>query len=395
MGVASDILKLEPDAVIKPWGLRHGELWQARRTAGVGELWLASAQTGPDNFASRIVEPPLGITLAELLGQAAAEGEDELGRLIGPRGLAVLKASPHRGKTEAWVVREAQGRAGFVSGPRTFDQLARLEELVLEKAIGPDVTAWSAEVRDLLGVIEPVRGGEAFVVPCGTLHTMFAVGQESALVIDEVQQGYGRSLLPTLSKILMVQGSLLSLQVHPCDETVRQAAAGELKLGHDLEANPTVRVTDFGRRPGEEPGLGLSLVRLDGGLRRVTPVEVALAGGARVGVLVACAHFVKSRLVLPPKAACELRPLHGSYRVLHCVRGSVRIEADRSSRRVSAGETAFVPGRLESGLRLRAETDCELLDDAVPDLAGLAEFLKEAGASLGQIEALLRPPRAV
>jgi mannose-6-phosphate isomerase-like protein (cupin superfamily) len=391
-----DILKLQPEAVIKPWGLRREGLYRAAGVrAGVGEVWLASGQTGPGTCASRIVEPALGMTLAELLDQAARKGDSALGRLIGPRGMAVLKESPHRGKTEGWAVREARGRVGFVSGPRTAGHLERLRKLVLENAIGPDVNEWTAEVRGLLGVLEPVRTGEAFLVPCGTLHTMFAVGEDSMLVIDEIQQGYGTSLLPTLSKVLLVQGNLLSLQVHPCDETVRRAVTGELKLGHDLEANPTVRVTDFGRRPGEEPALGFDLVRLDAGLRRVAPVEVALDGGARVAVVVACAQFVKSRLTLPAGAATELQPPHGSYRVLHCVHGSACVERGHKNWRIAAGETAFVPAELEAVVRLRAEGECELLDDAVPDLVRLPEFLEEAGASARQIDGLLRPPRAV
>jgi len=392
----SEILKLAPHPVIKPWGWRHDELLRCTGIAvGVGELWLASAQTGPGNHASRIVEPQLELTLVELLGKAAAEGDAALRRLIGERGLGALRQTPHRGKTEAWVVREVSGRAGFASGPRTAQQRDRLKALVLSGGIGPDVERWDAELRELFGIVEPVRAGDVFLVPCGTLHTMFALGEDARLVIDEIQQGYGTSLLPTLSKILLVQDSILSVQVHPCDETVQRAAAGELDLGRDLEANPTVRVTDFGRRPGEEPELGFELTRLDAGLRRVTPLEAPLDGGGRLAVLVACRCFVRKRLSLPAGGEADLRPEHGSYRVLHCLRGAAVLSAGARERAIAAGETAFVPAELEAAVRVAARAECELLDDAVADMDALADFMVEKGVSQEQVQTLLAPPRAI
>ena len=48
MNDGAEILKLEPAHVIKPWGLVHGEVMRHTSiSAGLGELWLASAQTGP------------------------------------------------------------------------------------------------------------------------------------------------------------------------------------------------------------------------------------------------------------------------------------------------------------------------------------------------------------
>jgi hypothetical protein len=222
---------------------------------------------------------------------------------------------------------------------------------------------------------------------------MFAVG-DGRLLIDEIQQGYGTSRLPTLTKILAVEGSLLSVQVHPGDETVRRVAEGEMSVEQDLEANPTVRITDFGRRPGEYPQLGFELVRLEAGLRRVTPVEVSLPGGGELAVLVACPSFVKARLRLPAGGRAPLRPSYGAYRVLHCLDGRARIKSAGAGQSLARGETAFVPGRLESGLAVSTESGCTLFDDAVPDLDVLRGYLADAGASPGAIDALLNPPRA-
>ncbi|MCK4300713.1 MAG: hypothetical protein KAX80_14320, partial [Planctomycetes bacterium] len=252
--------KLAPAIVTKPWGLVHGG---APRFTGIemglGEFWLASAQTGPGNYSNVVVEPALRKTLAELLQQASAEGRDAIEPLLGARVLSHLKDNPHRGKTEAWHIRAAEGRTGVAAGPRSGEDAAHLERIIRTQGLEPNIEAWSDEVRRLFGLIEPLRGGEVFLAPAGTLHTMFAVGPDSALIIDEVQQGYGESLLPTLSKILLVQDDLLSVQVHPGDETVADAAQGRLEIKQDLQANPTVRVYDFGRRPGEYPELGFEL----------------------------------------------------------------------------------------------------------------------------------------
>jgi len=388
------ILKLAADAVIKPWGLVHGEALAATGIrVGLGELWLASAQTGPGNYASQVVEPKLGKDLAALLSEAASKGDDDLGALIGPRALALLTETPHRGKTEAWHVRRAVGRAGFAAGPRTAAQKDALRKLLTGPGLGADIEEWPDDVRDLFGLIEPVHAGEVYLVPAGTLHTMFAIGRDSYLVIDEIQQGYGRSLLPTLSKVLMVQDSLLSVQVHPSDETVRRAAGGEWKVGQDLESNPTVRIYDFGRRPGEAPQLGFELTDVAAGLRRVSPLDVEIAGGTWQ-VLVACKQFVKSLVNLDTGARVPWAPVHGSYRVIHCTGGEAELTAGDARCGLAAGETAFVPGALEGNLRVQAIRACELFDDAVPDIAALRSFLIGSGAPGAGVDALLTPPRA-
>ncbi len=390
------ILKLEPELVTKPWGLRAGIALDGRSFApGVGEVWLASAQTGPGNYSSAIVEPSLQGSLAAFLEDAASRGDRELKSILGQRGFAALKENPHRGKTEAWHIRQAGGWTGIASGPHTAEQREHLRELLVGRKLGADVANWPAEVREILGLIEPLRGGEVFLVPCGTLHTMFAVGPKSRLVLDEIQQGYGTSLLPTLSKILIVQDSLLSVQVHPCDETMRRIAGGEMHVHQDLEANPTVRVYDFGRRPGIYPELGFELADVRAGARLVTPVRVPLAGGGQMELLLACRHFARSRITLPDGRAVSLQPAYGSYRVLYVTDGAAELQAGEQSVLASAGQTCFVPGALEGELKITARGQCCLFDDSVPDLDVLHAFLAAAGASEAQWEALLDPPRAV
>ncbi|MFO7955521.1 MAG: hypothetical protein R6X33_00265 [Candidatus Brocadiia bacterium] len=388
--------KLSPEVVTKPWGLLHES---AREITGIevglGEFWLASAQTGPGNYSNTVSDPVLRKTLAELLAEAASEGEKALEQLIGSGPLRHLREKPHRGKTEAWCVRMARGRTGVVAGPRTHEDAERLQDIIQTEGLRPQVESWSEEVRELFGIIEPLQGGEVFMVPAGTLHTMFAIGPDSRLIIDELQQGYGEALLPTLSKILMVQDDLLSVQVHPDDATVADAAEGRLRIEQDLQDNPTVRVYDFGRRPGEYPELGFRLTDPEAGLRLVEPLRVKVADGHTCEVMLAHRSLARNRHSLAAGAAGDLGPRHGSYRVLHCLDGEVELRVPGRAMALTRGETAFVPGCLEEELSLMARMDCELFDDAFPDITVLSSFLGWHGAQAGQIEALLSPPRAL
>lgn len=391
----TELWKLAPECVFKPWGLVHEQA--AGFTGlkiGVGEIWLASAQTGAGNYSNTVAEPNLRATLAELLDRAEDQGDRALKALIGAPALTHLEENPHRGKTEAWCVRDAVGRCGFAAGPASPEDAARLEEVILEGDLPPHPEEWSDEVRRLFGLIEPLEGGEIFLVPAGTLHTMFAIGPDSRLVIDELQQGYGECLLPTLSKILMVQDSLLSVQVHPDDGTVAAAAEGDLDVDQDLQANPTVRVYDFGRRPGEYPELGFKLVDPEAGLRRVTPLTIEAQDGQTIEFVTGAGPFLKSRIRVAPGRDCPIAPCFGSYHVLHCVTGHAELSAGEGRIRLSRGETAFVPAALETDLRIAAEDGCELFDDTFPVLMDLRSFLAANDVSRQDADALLDPPRA-
>ncbi len=387
--------KLAPQSVFKPWGLVHQEA--ARLTGlriGVGELWLASAQTGEGNYSNTVARPNLRRTLAELLEDAEGAGDEALSALIGAPALRHLRDNPHRGKTEGWHVRAAVGRTGFAAGPATPEDAEKLRKVLLRGHLPPRPEEWSEEVRRLFGLIEPLEGGEIFLVPAGTLHTMFAIGPQSRLVIDELQQGYGECRLPTLSKILMVQDSLLSVQVHPDDATVTDAAEGRLEVDQDLQANPTVRVYDFGRRPGEYPQVGFRLVDPHTGLRRVTPLAVQEQDGHTIEFMMADEHFLKGRVRLEAGGDCPLAPRFGSYHVLHCVGGRAELRAGDDGLTLERGETAFVPAGMEADLRISAKDGCELFDDTFPALQEFRDFLADRGVSADHVEALLDPPRA-
>ncbi len=389
----TSILKLKPLPVIKPWGLLHCRLKEITGIpAGIGELWLASAQSGDGNAASEIEGGREQSNLAELLENAGNDGSLE--KWLGGAAMNSIANISCRGKTEAWLVRESRGFVGFAAGPPGELEKEKLKQLFAGPGLGPDVRQWSEEVRSLFGIITPLQNGESFLVPAGALHTMFALGEGSYLVVDEIQQGYGAGLLPTLSKTLLVQDSLLSVQVHPDDETVRKASAGELVVKQDLQSKPTVRVYDFGRRPGEDPELGFNLTDPASGLRRVNQLDLSLEGG-RMTVIVACPQFIMSRLLIEAGGELDSLPVFGSYRVLHCTDGGVQVRAPGFGCDLTAGETAFVPAELESGLSLIACGESGVIDQAVPDLAALHRWCKEREIAAGDVEKLLHPPRAL
>ena len=389
------LLKLEPCAVTKPWGLVHEQVREVTGIElGIGEFWLASAQTGEGNYSNPLTDDAAA-DLAGLLEQADGEGDEAMETLLGGHGLKALRSIAHRGKTEAWYVRQARGRAGFVCGPRTSGQKDRLKQMVEDQAIPPRLGDWSVETQELMGVLEPVSAGECYLVPCGTLHTMFALGDEGRLVIDELQEGYGESRLPTLTKTLMVQDDILSLQVHPCDETVARMASGELSIEQDLQLDPTVRVYDFGRGRNERPELGFRLTQPDAGVRKCSPVQTELSDGVRLTVLVVEDHLAKCRVDLAPGASCSPTPATGSYRVLNCLSGEVALAGPENELILRRGETALVPGCAEKDVSIEARRNSSVLDDCVPDPKLFREFLSTRGVSGEEVDALFDPPRAV
>lgn len=396
MNVMRSMLKLETSSVLKPWGLTHDSALSATGIrVGLGELWLASAQTGEGNYASNISNASVDEDLNQLLSRVAESGDEELESVLGERSLRVFQENPHRGKTEAWLVREAKGRAGFAGGPRTEAQCEELESLLTGPGLSADIESWSDSVRELFGLIEPVKPGEIYMVPAGTLHTMFAIGPESHLIVDEIQQGYGTSWLPTLSKILMVQDSLLSVQVHPSDSTVEAVATGQKTIDQDLEDNPTVRVYDFGRRPGEYPDLGFELTDPQAGLRRVGSVSVSTGGNIQQEIEVACEYFAKRKWTLGAGTETDLSPVSDSYHVIHCTRGSADLYAQEQKMTISRGETVFIPAAIEKDVRMEAQEDSKLFDDFVPDLKTVEGYLLNNGATEENVKNLMCPPRAL
>ncbi len=166
-----------PAPSIRPWaGHRLG-----RSTEHVGELWLA----GPDT----LVETATG-DLASLDAIAAAAGDALLGsaalRLLGPRFPLIVKlidaaerlslqvhpsddlaaelyGADALGKTEAWLVLDADPGAELITGPGPDLPEAELRAAVATGMLARD----NCEVR-------PATPGDTFLIETGTLHAIGA-----------------------------------------------------------------------------------------------------------------------------------------------------------------------------------------------------------------------------
>lgn len=386
------IVFLEPEGILKPWGLMSRRI---RRITGcrfgVGEIWLASAQEGPGNVSNRL---PLGdrwVTLASYLaGDSPEEGERRQRRVLGDKALEDMARTPYRGKTEAWYVRDVVGRVGIASGPRTQDDADFLRKEVRRGAILPQVENWSAEIRRALGVIEPVSAGDVFLVKPGTIHTMFAIGEDSHMIIDEIQQGYGDGLLPTLSKILLVENSVLSLQVHPSDREVAMNQRSQDPNVQDLSTNPTVRLYDFERDRTCDSDLAFSIARAGGGLTRPEPVSFVAPGGATVTALVVDPHFVKELVRIEPGAEYWPGPPMAVYRIVHCSEGRLHIETDHEALDIVQGQTVLLTADASSG-SITAPGGGTIIQDFCPDVAVYVEYLAGQVRAPSKIDKLVNP----
>lgn len=195
-------LKFEPQFEERIWGGRSLERYGKRLPLciPIGESWEISDVEGKP---SRIVcGPHSGLTLRDLmerdprslLGSAKAEGPGErfplLLKLIDAREMLSVQLHPsdedlrragsaHAGKTEAWVILEAEPGAQIIHGLATgvtrrvlIDRLERLGGAKL-----PD-----GEERSLFRWVG-VSAGDVVFIPAGTIH---ALG--GGIVLLEVQQ---------------------------------------------------------------------------------------------------------------------------------------------------------------------------------------------------------------
>ncbi len=298
-------LRFEPMFQYRPWGgRRFADLFAAPLPDGpVGEAWLLSDR---DEHQSRVANGPLaGQSIGQLLEQWP---EAMLGSLVGcfPRFPLLLKFIDARetlsvqvhpsdreasdlclgdsGKTEAWVVLEAEPDTHIYAGLRpgtTQDDLRR--------ALA-DTT-----VTDRLACFTP-KAGDGVFLPAGTVH---ALG--GGVVVFEVQQN-----------------SDLTFRLHDWDRV--DPRTGQLR---ELQVDRGLACTDFAAGPVvpvlpmeqcSDPGQAEEMFRCEQfGLRRFT-------GESRFSV-----------------------GMEGSPRVLVCIGGEGDLEYDGQGFAVRAGEVVLLP----------------------------------------------------
>lgn len=185
-------LQFSPIFQSYPWGGRRLANWFADAPASgpVAEAWIVSAE---EKNPSRVKGGPLsGLTIAELIHRF---GSRLIGRAKFPDGRfpillkfldaqEVLSVQVHptdeqarrlrpgtAGKTEAWVILQAEPGSKLYVGLKPGVDRQRLEQAIHDE-----------QVPELLHQFEPRRGDVVFV-PAGTIH---AIG--AGLLLFEIQQ---------------------------------------------------------------------------------------------------------------------------------------------------------------------------------------------------------------
>ncbi len=262
---------------LRPLAAPSRRPWAGRRLGdGVGELWLAGpesqvevagAQVTLDRLAAVHGAPFVGSRAIERVGVRfpllikLIDAAAWLSLQVHPSNevAAELSGPGQLGKTEAWVVLDADPAARLITGPR-----ARMPEADLRAAIGSGMLDRpDCETRE-------ARAGDSYLIPAGTIH---AIGP--GLLVYEIEQpsdltyrisDWGRPASP--ERPLHTREALRA--VDPACHAVPAGSAFRLDGGaltaRDLRLE-IVTGAGVGRAPG---GATLEIVTAIGG-----PVDVA------------------------------------------------------------------------------------------------------------------------
>jgi mannose-6-phosphate isomerase class I len=380
---AEELYVLEPLLVKKPWGIGDRAFFNLSGVRppepGIyGEIWTASAQDLDIGAASsnRVSASKKGRESSLLSDLVRKYGT----ALLGEGADALLKSSPKRGKTESWYIRKVVGNVKIITGLQSHITRERFERMIAEGYFHQTLDIDHLEA-DLV-TTEVAREGDTYIVKAGTLHTIWPLTPESYVVIDELQQGFGSSLLPTLSKVLLVR-QVLSLQVHPDDHRVAHERRPDVARRFAIE--PTIRVSDFGRGRDIQPELTPELIDFGNvSCSRTSPLVEELNNQASRTHLLANQQFAKDRYVILRGGVASVRPDSFSYRMLHVSKGSARVVSDRLSYDIRMGQTLLLPAWTPE-LLVIANEDTEFLVDYVPDLRNKVAHLTKAGFAYDEI----------
>lgn len=319
-------LRFEPIYQYRLWGGRRLESWLAAQLPGdgpIGEAWLLSDR---DDHPSRVAEGPFkGRTITQLIEQSA---EQILGRLS-PRfrrfplllkfldvsGMLSVQVHPsdtktelisqgETGKTEAWVVLEAEPGsrvyAGLISGTTSADLRALSKKTV----------------NDCLASFSP-RRGQGLLIEAGVVH---ALGD--GVVVFEVQEN-----------------SDVTFRLYDWDHI-------DPHTGHPraLQVEQALACVDFAQGA-------------------IVPIDEAIQPAARQR-LFDCSHFLLWRLqsAAPfPVGAAD------APRVLVCIDGIGHIEYAGSDYAMEKGAVVLMPA-VVGVCHFRPEGPVTMLEIAVPEI---------------------------
>lgn len=383
-----EILILEPKLVKKVWGVTQSEQFthiKAPSSVRIGEIYLASAQTTPPAKGQE------GTTGNDVMN--VAEGRKTLHDVLETnpqqflgRGLSSLFSLGLRGKTEAWYIRAVEGEVRAITG---------LQKQVTREMFTKIVASGKLEQKSALETLgakifttKKLEAGQVYINKARGIHTLWPITSHASVVIDEIQQGFGTNLLPTLSKILLVR-DILSLQVHPDDTIVQQEQDSNMRQQYIAE--PTLRIADFGRGRPCHAGKALEVILFGKTTCSLTkPLRRKIANGVERIHLVANNFFAKDLIILANQRTLPLET-EQRYAIYHVLAGNVSFHYNTKQLtkklELTPGQTVFVPAHLQS-YTIKAHTDAKLFCDYVPELLHLHEILRNEGFTAQEIRQL-------
>ena len=321
-------LRFEPIYQYRLWGGRRLADWLKPPLPGdgpIGEAWLLSDR---DDHASRVAAGPLkGTTInqlmersrEEILGKFAPRFErfPLLLKFLDVRRMLSVQVHPpdskvdlipkgDTGKTEAWLVLEAEPASRVYAGLKPGTSAADLRALS------------EATVDDHLASFSP-RRGQGIFIPAGTVHAM-----GDGVVIFEVQEN-----------------SDVTFRLYDwnhIDEKTGQP--------RPLQIEPALACVDFAQ----------------GAVEPVTPVVETAQSTVRER-LFDCAHFRLWRLQsTAPFTVGEA----DAPRVLVCIEGSGNVEHEGADVPLEKGAVVLLPATL-GACRFRPQGAVTLLEIGIPD----------------------------
>lgn len=293
----------------------------------IGESWEV-VSLGADQSA--VAQGPLaGMTIgrcaaeapSELLGAGGASGKFPLlFKIIDARERLSVQVHPddaqarehgwgEYGKTECWYVLDAKEDARIIVGFR--------EEVACDTVN----RAIAAESLDVLLNVIPIKRGDVFFIPAGTVHAI-------------------------------MEGTLLYEVQETSDTTLRLYDWGRVDAsgkGRPLHVREALSVLDTRARDH----------------RPLAPV-VMDEGGCRHSFCAVCRYFALEHYAFSQNEEVAL-PAKRSFRVLTVVNGTIRLRYAAGSTEVTAGTTALLPAILRDA-RVSGSAGAGFLLSSIPDL---------------------------
>lgn len=215
------------------------------------------------------------------------DAKNDLSLQVHPNDEYALRVEGEYGKTEQWIVLDAEPEARLVFGFKNDISKDEMRAKIADNTI-----------LDVVNLV-PVKRGDVFFIPSGAMH---AIGK--GIVIAEIQQN-----------------SNTTYRVY---DYGRLGADGKPR---PLHVEKAIDVTDTSAYKQSAQGYAARAV-----------------GGCQIETLADCDYFKTERLTL--NGACTLTADETSFVGLFCAEGTAELTAQGGALTLSKGQTAFLPAGL-------------------------------------------------